>query len=222
VIEPGEPWGDAPSGPPDAELTGTDLDLAGWVATHPGGRLAFTPSSAATSDLARAVGLSVAGPRESPVELVLDALTVRADGVDMLGVNAVVLGVPPDRLGARHRRVAVSVRIDGRTARDVRAASVCVVNGQFLRGNDLAPRGHPGDGYVEVQVYALPPRARRPMRARLATGTHLPHPGILTFRGRSVEIRAGRALPIEVDGRVRARARLLGVAVSPGAFSLLV
>ena len=222
MIRPGSPWGRAPAGPPDAALVGTDTDVARWVATHGGGRLAFTPESAAASDLARAVGLSVSGPSESPVELVLDGLGVRADGLDELAVNAVVLGVPPDRLRARDRRVPLSLQVDERTIGELPATSVCILNGQFLRGRDVAPRGHPGDGYVEVQVYALAPRSRGPMRSRLASGTHLPHPEILTFRGRSVKVRAARALPVELDGRVAGPVRTLTATVLPGQFSLLV
>ena len=36
-----------------------------------------------------------------------------------------------------------------------RATTVVVLVGQYLRGADVSPRGHPGDGAAEVQVYAM-------------------------------------------------------------------
>ena len=68
-----------------------------------------------------------------------------------------------------------------------------VASGQYLRGADLVPRGHPGDGRVEVQVYAVRRGERAAMRSRLPQGVHLPHPDITQTSGRQVEIRADRA-----------------------------
>ena len=56
--------------------------------------------------------------------------------------------------------------------------TVVIATGQFRHGLDLVPRGHPGDGRAEVQIYAVPGRERRELRVRLATGTHVPHPKI--------------------------------------------
>ena len=73
--------------------------------------------------------------------------------------------------------------------------------GQWRRGLDLVPRGHPGDGRVEVQVYALRPGERRAMRRRLATGEPPAAPAIAHRDGpRTVEIVAGPRVPLEVDG----------------------
>ena len=55
-------------------------------------------------------------------------------------------------------RERLLVTVDGRTVHDGPATSVVVANGQFSGTADLAPRGHPGDGRLEVQVYALRPR----------------------------------------------------------------
>jgi diacylglycerol kinase family enzyme len=98
-----------------------------------------------------------------------------------------------------------------------------VASGQCLRRADVVPRGHPGDGWAEVQVYALARRARRPMRRRLPSGTHVPHPGIRTGRARRVEVEvAGRGLPVELDGRPRGRTTRLEVTLVPAAIRLLV
>lgn len=55
-----------------------------------------------------------------------------------------------------------------------------VVNAGFVDGLNLAPRGHPGDGRVELVTMdaKIPWRQRRMARRRAVTGTHVPHPRI--------------------------------------------
>lgn len=217
MIRKGEEWG-APAGdsPPDLEVAGEDAALAAALAGAGADPLVrFSPSP--DSDLARAVGL--AGEGTGGLVLPLDLLRLGSGGV---AVNAVVVGVPPDRLQWWHRPFAVEVEVDG-TAFTARATSVVIATGQFLRGVDVSPRGHPGDGWCEVQVYALAPGQRRPMRSRLRSGSHLPHPGITTRRGRSVSVRCGRAVPVEVDGKNAVKeATGVSVEVVPAAFRLLI
>ena len=223
----GEPWGHAATGPPDVEVTGDDADLAACGTDRPGALVRFHPSP--ESDLARALGL---GPDAiGTTEVAIDALAVRAAGDDREvdeadespAVNAVVLGAPPDRLRWSARASHVTVRLDGRPWFDGRAATVVVANGQFLRGADLVPRGHPGDGWAEVQVYALGRRERAEMRRRLPTGTHLPHPRIVAGRARriDVEVAAGR-LPVEIDGHRRRGSGRLEVTLVPASIRLLI
>jgi hypothetical protein len=221
-LRPGDPWGHAASGPPDVEVAGDDADLAAAVMRHRGARLRFRPSPA--SDLARAIGLAPGRAEDAAsTELAIDALEVdTAEGTD-LAVNAVVLGPPPDRLRWSARAARVTVRVDGRPWFTGRATTVVVANGQFLRRSDVVPRGHPGDGWAEVQVYALGRRARAEMRRRLPTGTHVTHPDVRGGRARRVEVDvAGGRLPLEVDGRRRGRGHHLAVTLMPAAVRLLV
>ena len=217
----GQPWGQPATAPPDLEVAGDDADLAAAAAHHPGALVRFRPSPA--SDMARALGLSP--ERVGATEVALDLLALQGlpPGRAVTAVNAVVVGRPPDRLRGTARSAAVTVIVDGRRWYEGPATTVVVASGQFLRGADLVPRGHPGDGWAEVQVYALTPRERRTMRHRLVTGTHVPHPSIHTTRARTVEIEAaGKPLPAEVDGHERARARRLGVTLTPAAIRVLV
>jgi len=225
-MRPGEPWGEPVRLGPDArvvDVAGDDADLAAAAlpfADDPAVLLRFAPSPG--SDLARALGLPVGGPPPGP-----DRTLAACDLLDLAGggaaVNAVVLGVAPDRLHARHRRHRVTVEVDGRAVGDGRASTVVVASGQFLRGADLVPRGHPGDGRIEVQVYALSPSERRAMRARLAGGDHVPHPHIAQATGRRVVVRWDRGeRPIEVDGRPQGRTGGIEVTVRPGAARVLL
>lgn len=222
TLRPGQSWGTEASGPPDLEVSGSDRVLAELL-----GRGVADPlvsfSAAPDSDLARALGL-VAGAASTGLALPLDVLAIRTGDspAETVGVNNVVVGVPPDRLKAWHRPAGLSVEIDGVVLDAAKATSLVVMNGQYLRGLDLSPRGHPGDGVAEAQLYALPPGARRAMRARLTTGAHLPHPAISTRRARRVVVRASRPVALEVDGNAAGQITALEIALRPAAYRLLV
>jgi YegS C-terminal NAD kinase beta sandwich-like domain len=216
VLRRGEPWGSEPDGAPAVQVEGDDAALAAAAAGHRGELIKFVPG--ASSDIARALGLSTmasAGTTEIP----LDALELD-DGTTVS--NAAVVGVPPDRLGRRRRRRSVRVEVDGRLVFDGTATSVVVATGQFVRGADLVPRGHPGDGRLEVQVYALDPGQRARMRRRLGVGTHVPHPGITEASGRHVVVATRRPWPLELDAHRAASRSRLSLRVVPSAYRLLV
>jgi putative lipid kinase YegS-like protein len=221
VIAKGEPWGSPATTPADHEVSGDDRALAAAVAEHPGALIAFTPD--ASSELARTVGL---GPdndggdddREA-MDLPMDVLAL-GDGT--LAVNMVVFGTPPDALSRFTKRTALHIRADGKIWFNDRGTTVVLAIGQWLHGIDLVPRGHPGDGRVEIQAYRLEPGERRGMRKRLPQGAHLPHPRIPNRTARMVEIEAEEPLPLEVDGEVLGPVRRLRAEVRTGAYRLLV
>jgi putative lipid kinase YegS-like protein len=221
-VRPGQPWGTEAPGPPDFEVSGSDRTLAEALErglTDP--LIRFAP--ARDSDLARAVGL-VSGSASAGMALPLDALAVVVgDGLsERLALNSLVVGVPPDRLRSWHRPAGLSVEIDGVAMDAAQATSLVVMNGQYLRGLDLSPRGHPGDGVAEAQLYALSPGARRAMRSRLATGAHLPHPAITIRRARRVVVRASSPAALEVDGASAGQISDLEITLRPAAYRLLV
>ena len=179
----------------------------------------FVP--AGDSDLALAVGL-IAGSAPTGMALPLDALTIATAPVTTQAVNSVVVGVPPDRLRSWHRPAGLSVEIDGTPVEAAGATTLVVMNGQYLRHLDVSPRGHPGDGVAEAQLYALPPGARRAMRTRLTTGAHVPHPAITIRRARRVVVRASRPAGLEVDGAATGEVTALEITLRPAAYRLLV
>lgn len=217
MIRPGEPWGRPTSDPPDLEVAGGDADLASAVSSRPGVLVRFRPD--ASSDLAGAIGLGVDPPVALGVEVPLDLLRVDAGPV---AVNMLVIGTPPNALGRFARRFGANVRVDSRPLFHGPCTTVVVSIGQFRRGLDLVPRGHPGDGRAEVQIYAVPARQRRELRARLATGTHVPHPKITQRTATRVTVSIDRRVPLEVDGRPAPATDLVDVAVLPNAYRLLL
>jgi hypothetical protein len=215
VIKPGEAWGTPLTGAVDLEVAGDDADLARVIDSYQGALVAFRP--APSSDLGRALGLAATGERGG-IEAPIDALYVEPGGY---AVNGVVLGTPPGRIGLTTPSAAFTVTVNGREISTGRATTVVIANGQFFDGLDVVPRGHPGDGRIEVQVYGLRRGERRAMRTRLPQGAHLPHPRITTATGREVEVRlvGGRA-PLWIDGVARDAVSDLTVTVIPGALRL--
>ena len=223
MIKPGEEWGRPTSASADLEVAGGDADLAAAAGARPGALVRFRPD--ASSDLAGTVGLAHsprgAGGRDAApgVELALDLLRLD-DGPD--AANMVVIGTPPDALGPFARRFGANVRIDGRPVFHGPCTTVVIAIGQFRRGLDLVPRGHPGDGRAEVQVYAVPARERRALRARLATGTHVPHPQITQRSGARITVSVDRRVPVEIDGRPSPAIDLVDATVVPNAYRILL
>ena len=214
TVRKGEPWGAPATTPPDIEITGDDAALAALLPAHQGAVARFRPSQ---SDLAKALGIAADGT-PSGVALPIDAIAVAAT----YAVNMVVLGTAPGRLRATSRRHQLRVLVDSREVFVGRATSVVIANGQFLDDGDLVPRGHPGDGRLEVQVYALRPRERRAMRSRLPSGTHLPHPRINATSGRIIDVETdGRAIACSFDGHPAGRRTEVHAAVVPSALRLL-
>ena len=105
---------------------------------------------------------------------------------------------------------------------ETRALCVIVANGQYLRGFDVVPRGHPGDGRLEVHVYALEPRERAPMQHRLTGGRHLPHPHITETSGRRVTVRFAAPVDWEADGQPRGEIVEATLGLVPGVVNLIV
>ncbi len=217
MIRPGEAWGEPTSEPPDLEVCGDDSDLAAVLDTHQGALVRFRP--APSSDLARALGLAPTGA-PGGMAAPIDALRVDPGGP---AVNGVVLGTAPGDLRATSPGARVRVVVDGRELMAGPATTVVVASGQFFGGLDVVPRGHPGDGRLEIQVYALRRGERRAMRNRLPQGVHLPHPRIPTTTGREVEIHVGDGrLPLTVDGVRHDSVSELTVRVIPAALRVVL
>ena len=98
---------------------------------------------------------------------------------------------------------------------------IAVCNAQFIGGRDVAPRGHPNDGKVEIVEFdsALKVRERLQILRRMRNGSHLPHPSISVHQIASGSVHDARGVLI-VDGVRSARFTLTGVEVLPDAITV--
>ncbi len=93
------------------------------------------------------------------------------------------------------------------------------MNAQFVGDWDVAPRGHPNDGRVEVLeiVGSMSIRDRLAVRRRLPLGTHVPHPAIRTRSVREATFEFERPMVALIDGLDVGTVRSLSVRVRPDA-----
>jgi diacylglycerol kinase family enzyme len=103
-----------------------------------------------------------------------------------------------------------------------RGRVVAVMNAQWIGAWDVAPRSHPNDGLLDVFDADLSFDDRLKARARLRTGTHVPHRGIAQQRTGSLQLDLGRPTPIWLDGERVGEAQHLVVRVEPDAVTCVV
>jgi hypothetical protein len=99
---------------------------------------------------------------------------------------------------------------------------VAVMNAQYLGKWDVAPRGHPNDGRLDVLDADLPLGERFQVRSRLRAGTHVPHPRIEERHVQALQVELDRPTPVYLDGQLVARARQLSIRVEPDALLCVV
>lgn len=92
-----------------------------------------------------------------------------------------------------------------------------VMNADCLGAWQLAPRGHPNDGVVDVTEGSLPLGQRLKARSRARTGDHLPHPELTTTRGPTWSASFERPTPVWLDGARVGRVRRVEITVEPDA-----
>lgn len=158
-------------------------------------------------DMARTLGVggdsgAGGGPGDDTVlEVPIDVLEVTSDG-SLAVACAHVVAKPPVHRGGWWA-----------------GPLVVVMNAQFHGHWDVAPRGHPNDGRVEVLEIDedLSLRARWAVRRRLPLGTHLPHPAIHTRSVREATFEFTRPMMLHVDGVGLGSLRSMSVRVRPDA-----
>ena len=145
-------------------------------------------------------------------------------------------GSTVDRLGDEVAEFVVDVgqtTLDGRVRWFVshlvarrswwRGEVLAAMNAQFLGRWDVAPRGHPNDGRLDVvHVVDLAVGDRWKAWRRLPQGAHVPHPGIQVQRVASLEVDLRRPTAVWLDGRPSGRATHLALRVEPDALTVCV
>jgi hypothetical protein len=105
-----------------------------------------------------------------------------------------------------------------------RGRVLAVMNAQFLGRYDVAPRGHPNDGRLDVvDVNAsLGLFDRLEARRRLPQGTHVPHPSITTAPVAAVQAELDPPLRVWLDGVAMGEVRTISARVEPDAIVVIV
>ncbi len=206
TIERGQPWGVAGALPDDGVLVRTDAEARSVVeqarraGTPPptlgllGGDLWRTVGGAAVAD-----GAPMRVHGDEAMRLPVDLGHVLLDGRQHWFVSHLVL-----------RRSWWSGRV------------VAVMNAQFLGRWDVAPRGHPNDGRLDVLDARLGLGDRWKARARLPQGLHVPHPDIAERRVTSEQFELDPPLRAWLDGEPLGEVRRVSVRVEPDAVVVVV
>jgi diacylglycerol kinase family enzyme len=105
-----------------------------------------------------------------------------------------------------------------------RGPLLAVMNADHVGNWNVAPRAHPNDGRFDVVEVAptMSIRHRLQARARLAQGTHVPHPDIAVRAASTAVWEFRRPMRLAVDGVDRGRVRRLAVRLVPDHFSVHV
>ena len=179
TIRRGEDWGR--TGRPPAGLNWFVDDASAARAVEEGAH----DIGLAGGDMARTLG---AGPApdvvESAVSFPIDLIEVTSsDGHRVVALSHVVI---------RHRRW-----------KWWRGPIVAVMNAQFIGRWDVAPRGHPNDGRLEIVDVDSTMSVRQRFLAgrRLPTGAHVPHPLVRLRSSALITVPVPRSATVVVDGR---------------------
>ncbi len=105
-----------------------------------------------------------------------------------------------------------------------RGTITAAMNAQFIGTWDVAPRGHPNDGRVDVVEVSsnMTMQQRWMARSRVALGTHVPHPLIATTQRSEITIELARTTPLWIDGERWGSGRVLHLHVEPDALIVCV
>ena len=198
TIGKGGAWGREVERPADLVVARNDADLAARL-QHGRADATAAPVAVSSGDLARTLGSAPVDGRRTLNELPIDLVAVRLDGVEapVYACAHVVIRPPWWRGGW------------------LRGSTVVVMNAEFIGRWDVAPRGHPNDGRVEVFEVdgRFGVRQRLAARRRARTATHVPHPLIRTRSVRSADWSFASPMSVVVDGVRAGTARDVAVAV---------
>lgn len=210
TIRRGESWGERRVLPAGLPTASSDAAAGHWYGSAPPGAAA-TGLVLSGGDLARTLG-SVRAPVVGE-----EASTAPVD------VLAVAAGSGESCSAVAH--VVVRAGTGGRGWWKSRGRIVLVMNAQFLDDADPTPRCHPSDGRADVLDVsaALGWRARRQVRTRLRTGSHLPHPSLTVSSAPLHAVEYTGPCTVLVDGEVWLRRRdgvRLAIRVVPDALTV--
>lgn len=200
TIKPRSPWGREVDRPDELVVVDSDAAIVDELAGS-GGQHALVAIGG--GDLARTLGNPPITGRSTLNELPIDLMRIRLDE-------------RPDTFTACAHLVARSPWYRGGWWR---GPLLMVMNAEYHGHWDVAPRGHPNDGRVEMFLVdgGFGVRERLAARRRLPMGTHVPHPSISTRSVRSGTWEFPSPRAVFADGRSLGLASAIEVVVAADA-----
>ena len=202
TVEKGQGWGETGPLPEDGVVVGTDAEARAVVTEARRVNRPVPPLGLLGGDLCRTVGGRG------------DEARLRSSAATRLTVD----------LG--------SVLLDGRLQWFVahlivrkgwlRGPIFGAFNAEWLGDWDVAPRAHPGDGLLEIVDVTMSTGDRLKARTRLATGTHVPHPGISVRRADAIQRDVPKGQAVWLDGERLGGFRAVSIRVEPDALRIVV
>ena len=95
------------------------------------------------------------------------------------------------------------------------------MNAQWIGDSNFGPKAHPNDGIVDAYEGHLAMFEWRKVRARLLTGSHLPHPRIEPTRAKAVTFEFAQEYDVFIDGAPVTRAKHLAIRIVPDALRVI-
>ncbi len=199
TIEKGEDWGGRGRLPADAPVVDADAALAAsWSADDPD----------------RVVGL-LAGDLHRTVGGRGTVQQLRNEERTVLPIDIGILTLPD---GTERPFVAHVVR----RRRFWAGTTLAVMNASFVGEWNVAPRGHPNDGRLDVVEAKLSFSDRRKAASRLPAGAHVPHPDISIRRLKRGTFEVASGDRLIVDGEPITASGQIEWTVVPDALSILI
>ncbi len=96
------------------------------------------------------------------------------------------------------------------------------MNAQWRGKWDLGPRSHPNDGLLDTYDARLEWSDLWKVRARLASGSHLPHPRIEQQRVAALQVEFDRSVTVELDHVAVGKARNVWLRLEADAVTVVV
>lgn len=202
TIRKGERWGAPGALPPDGVVVRSDAEAREVVTASRRSGQPVPPLGLLGGDLCR----TVSGPGDEARLRSPEAMTFTVDlGEALLD-------------GRLHHFVAHLVA----RRRFWLGRALVVMNADWLGEWNLAPKGHPNDGLLDISEGTLPVGQLAAARRRARTGTHVPHPGIRTTRPAAAQFSFDRPVPVHLDGQLVGTFRDISVRVEPDALTVVI
>lgn len=216
TIERGKPWGGPMTLPRSAPVVASDAELASLVRRHldrNGDPVKGDPIVVGVTggDLHRTLG----SPRRDPQDLY--------DGEGMgFPIDVGVLTADELDHGAPFVFAAHLIATASRRGVLWRGRTIIVMNAAFRGAENLAPRGHPNDGRLDLIDGRLGLVDRRRALRRTTTGSHVPHPDLKVAHLRDRHFDSDEPLVVHLDASPVGRMRSFSVRCIPDAATIVV